>query len=73
MELQDALAEDILAVIPPSGVFKPAYRIVNEVSPLRDRDVRAAIKLLVQRGWLDVNRGGGGWPAYYRRRPLRRI
>lgn len=72
MELSRALADDILSVLPLGGPYRPARDITKLVAPLREDEVRATIRDLVKRGHLDVNRGGGGWPAYYGRRPFPR-
>ena len=72
MELSHALAEDILTVLPFGGPYKPAHDIAQQVARLREKEVRASIRGLVRRGYLDVNRGGGGWPAYYGRKPFPR-
>ena len=73
MELRQALAEDILAVIPPEGLCKPAYQIVEEVAPLRDKEVRAVIRDLKCQGLLDVVPAGNIHVELYRRKPLRRF
>jgi hypothetical protein len=76
MDLERALADDILAVLPQRSSARPfvsVYSIIDSVAPLRDKEVRAAIRGLVKRGFLDVNPGGHYWPAYYARKPIRRI
>ena len=72
MELSHALADDILKVLPFGGPYRPAYDITQLVAPLREQEIRATIRDLVKRRLLVVNRGGGGWPAYYGRMPFRR-
>ena len=72
MELSQALADDILSVLPFGGPYRPAYRIAQLVAPLREKEVRATIRDLVKRRVLDVNRGGNVWPSYYGRGPFPR-
>ena len=72
MQLLDALADDILNVLPFGGFYRRAYDIAQLVAPLREREVCSTIRDLVKRGHLRVNRAGGGWPATYGRRPFLR-
>ena len=75
MDLARALADDVLAVLPSGGSrpYVSVYDIIKRVAPLREKEVRSAIRELLKQGHLDVNRGGNRWPAYYARKPLRRI
>jgi hypothetical protein len=73
MQLSQALADDILSVLPFGGTsYMRAYDIAQLVAPLREKEVRSTIRDLVKRGDLLVNRGGGTWPYTYGHRPFAR-
>ena len=73
MTLQPSMVEDILTVLPFGGRFQRVADIAKSVAPLREIEVRATLNALVKSEILDLTPGGGGWPALYGRRPLRRI
>ena len=72
MTLEDALDEDILAVLPPSAPFLSVAEIAKKVAPLREREVRARLNFLAKKGVLNSIHGGGGRLSIYGRRPLDR-
>jgi hypothetical protein len=70
--LDEALTEDIKAVLRSGGRALSVTDVAWQVAPLRVPEVRAALNALFKEGVLDLNRGGGGWPALYGRRPIAR-
>jgi hypothetical protein len=70
--VNEALREDILAVLPFGSDYLSVDAITAAVAPRRGREVRATLNALAKSHVLDLNRGGGGWVALYGRKPITR-
>jgi hypothetical protein len=72
MTHDQALVQDVRAVLPRGGQFLSGQEVAKLVAPLREREVRTLLYALAKRGELELNRGGGGWPWVYGRSALER-
>ncbi len=70
MNLEEALQQDILAVLPFGGDFLSVGDVTKRVAPLREAKVRETLNSLHKQGVLELNHGGGGWPSLYGRRAI---
>jgi len=72
MSLDEALEQDILAMLPFGGRFLSVKDVTKSVAPLREAMVRKTLNSLVKRRVLDLNRGAWSWPSLYGRRAIMR-